>query len=348
MVSNISTTSTYWVYDMRRDIVGRLNNEIDRASTELATGRHAAIFEAAGANTSRAFDLRGDLQRTEGFLVSNRLIEARLDTTKQTLTEIRKVAEEFLTLAAQSAGGKSSTTEMLQENARRAFDRIAELSNTSYSGSRLLAGVAADQSALTRWAETAGGTTPEAVVAGIVGGTITDTADAAAKSAALDDVFADAAGPGFSDVFYGGAPRDGARLTAQISQDVRLEFGVQADEQGFRDLMQGLAMFTTIDVSQIADTAGYAAWVDEAMSKLGQGVGGVLALEVEVGTDQARLEDEIDNLSLRRDILNSERGEIEGVDPYDAALRLSDLEARLEATYTVTARLQNLTFLNFI
>lgn len=75
MVTSTSPMSTFLVYDMRRDTIGRLNAEMEKASIELSTGRHADIFEAAGSKSSRAFDIRGDLMRIEGFLVSNRLVE---------------------------------------------------------------------------------------------------------------------------------------------------------------------------------------------------------------------------------------------------------------------------------
>ena len=39
---------------------------------------------------------------------------------------------------------------------------------------------------------------------------------------------------------------------------------------------------------------------------------------------------------------------MEGVDPYEAATRLSALETQLQASYAVTARLSRMSFLNFL
>ncbi|WP_172976572.1 flagellin [Roseivivax sp. THAF40] len=341
--------STFLVYDMRRDTIGRLNAEMEKASIELSTGRHADIFEAAGSKSSRAFDIRGDLMRIEGFLVSNRLVEGRLEATRETLSLIREIAQDFLTLAAPSSGGPSATTGALQDDARRAFDRIADLSNTSYGGSRLLSGVASDQPALSGWAEQVAGTSPAAVVAGVLGAGLSNAGDAEMKADALDDIFADSVGlNGFSDVFYGGSAQGGPKLSAQVDTGMQLNYGVQADDEGFRDLMQGLAMFAAVDVSGIEDDAAYAAWIDRAVEKVSDGVSGILNLEVKTGSDQQQLASTISRQEGRRNLLEAERSNIEGVDPYDAALRLSELEARLEATYTVTARLRNLSFLNYI
>ncbi|MHA6327039.1 flagellin [Roseivivax sp. CAU 1753] len=353
MISSIAPMSTYLAYDLRNDTIARLNAEMDRASIELSTGRHQDIFEAAGSKSSRAFNVRGELQRTEGFLVSNRLLEAKLDLTNHTLSQIREVAQDFLTLAAPSSGGTSTSTRALQDDARRAFDQIADLSNATYSGARLLSGVMSDRSALARWREeNALGTSPERVVSAVLGSGIGNAADAAAKAESLDAIFADGPGvagaSGYSDVFYGGGSRDGARLSAQIDTGLHLDYGTQADDQGFRDLMQGLAMLASADVSNIADEAAYREWMDRAIEKVSAGVSGVLSLEVKTGSEQQQLSTTISRQGERRDMLEAERGHIEGVDPYDAALRLSELEARLEVSYTVTARLRKLSFLNYI
>jgi flagellar hook-associated protein 3 FlgL len=50
----------------------------------------------------------------------------------------------------------------------------------------------------------------------------------------------------------------------------------------------------------------------------------------------------------RQDIYKSQVVGLESVDPYEAASRISLLESQLQASYAVTARLSNLSFLYFM
>ncbi|MHA7875612.1 flagellin [Roseivivax sp.] len=353
MTYGILPKSTFQAFTTRRDIIGQLNAEVNRASTELSTGRHADPYGALGSKAARAFNVGAELQRTESFLTSNKLLESQFDTTATVLQDLRTIAEEFLAFSVGSRDSEGATTSELQAAAKAAFTQIANLSNTTYAGKKLFSGVAADQPALTEWNRDGGaGLSPEDAMAAVLGGGLTTAADAAAKADTVDAMFAsDPAAPAglrFEEVFYYGADGTGPRVAAQIDADTRLSYGLQADDQGFRDLMQGLAMLAGTDASQIGDEGAYSEWVGRAVDKVSEGVGGVLDMEARLGFSQNRLELATERLSERRNVLTSERSELEGVDAYDAAMRLTELESRLQATYTVTARLGQLSFLNYL
>ena len=53
-------------------------------------------------------------------------------------------------------------------------------------------------------------------------------------------------------------------------------------------------------------------------------------------------------MEARIDIYQSRVLDLEGVDSYEAATRISLLETQLQATYAVTARLSQLSFLNYM
>ena len=144
----------------------------------------------------------------------------------------------------------------------------------------------------------------------------------------------------------GGAPQE--RVVALIDEGVTLNYGVQANDAAFTDLMRGLTMLAAVDVSQISDPDAYAAYVTEAVDAISVGIGGVLAAETQLGAQQKLVEDTSTALEDVNDIYNSRILALEAVDPYEAATRLSQLETQLQSSYAVTARLMNLSLLNFL
>lgn len=234
------TPSTLNALNTRRDTVLRLQSELDRAATEVATGRHADSYQALGRNAAQVLGLEADLKRTEAFRTSNEMLGQRMDATTDALGAIRGLAEEMLALAIPNAGSPEATARTLATQARSVLDQIAGHANASYQGRALFAGVATDARALPGWNQAGpGGQSPADMIAGVTGGAVTSAADATAKADALDARFAeltDAAG-GFRDVFYGGAPAEGARQIAQIDEGETLDWAVQADDPAFRDLL---------------------------------------------------------------------------------------------------------------
>jgi flagellar hook-associated protein 3 FlgL len=344
MSFSILPASTAHAFAARRDTVGLLQAEVDRASRELSTGQHDNVYRAIGSKAERAFDIGAELKRVEGFLMSNSLMETRLEAKRDALNEMRSAAEEFFVLLAPNQQGKSATAEQLQNMALVALDQISNMSNSTFSGQQLFSGVASDRPALAGWDEDFGAGSPAAELAAVVGAGLTDAADAASKADALDAIFG---GARYGEVFFGGDTGPNA-MAARIDADETLEYGVRADSPAFRDLIQGLSMMASTDVSQIEDAEAYQTWVSRATAKIAEGIEGVLAHEADLGIAQERLDNKLSSLSARRDLLTADTGTLLAVDSYDAATRLTELSARLEASYSVTARLAQLSFLNYL
>ncbi|ETX28893.1 flagellin [Roseivivax isoporae] len=341
----ISAPATFASQMMRRESVARLQGEIDRAAQEVSTGRHADAYGALGTQAGRAIGLHAELARVDTFLSSNKMIEGRLAAMEDALGAMSETAQSVLTLAVPNRDEPAFSAAELQVAARDALTRIADISNTTHAGRRLFSGVDSDGPGLVSWGSAgSGGTSPEAAMQAIVAGGPASAADAAAKSAAVEALFSG----GYEGVFYEGAPATGPRLSAAIDTGAVLEYGIQADDPGFRDVVRGLSMLASTDVSQIEDPEAYAAWMGDALDALSRGIDGLIQGEARTGEARGHLEATTLRLQDRRDLLHGESNALEGVDPYEAATRMSDLETRLQASYAVTARLAQMSFLNFL
>ncbi len=191
----------------------------------------------------------------------------------------------------------------------------------------------------------------------IVGGGLTSGADAAAKLAEVNAAFdGTPTNPahGFNQSFFNGtALQDGSgndnpRLAAVIEDVVTMEYGVQANDPGIRELVKGLAMLASTDPDDISDPDAYETWVGAAASALQTGVSAVLDAETRTGVLQGQLEDTILRQQAKSDVIALQISNLESVDPYEAATRLTAIQTQLQASYAVTARMQELSFVNFM
>jgi len=88
--------------------------------------------------------------------------------------------------------------------------------------------------------------------------------------------------------------------------------------------------------------------VSASAERIGTGSTALVNLRADIGIAQERIAKSRESLDTEETILNSVYNSMVGRDQYDAASELKQLEAGLEAAYLLTARLSNLSLLNFL
>lgn len=358
MISFVTSVSTLQGLISRQRTTLETGNLLLRAEQEVATGRHFDSFAALGARSIEALSTRAMYERTEGQIESNQLLQNRLDLMATSLSNVREAAQDVLTMVMTNTDPDTADPQFIQQMAKDAYHSIVAFMNASYNDKAFFAGVDSDTSALNGWttADSVTGLSPEDAMTAVVGGGITSAADAAAKIAEIDAIFnGTPANPNhaFEDTFYNGTPlmngvTPNPRLTAKIDEEFQIEYGVQANDQGFRDLLRGLSMLASTDPALITDKAAYRDWIGAAAGALNAGADAVLAAEARTGSMQKLVEDATDRLNAKREVLTLHISDLESVDPYEAATRLTSAETQLQASYAVTARLSQLSFLNYM
>ena len=326
----------------------RITRELSKAEEEATTGLRADVFRDLGARAASSISVRNQIDRTDSFVTSNKLLEGRMDITVNAMTEMRAAIQDVMAMAVANKESPVSTAPEVQAAARTALEQFIGFANTQYQGKSLFAGVDDDKIALNKWDQDIDGfgTTPESVVADITGTGPVNTADATAMIASLDTLFNST---DYEDVFFNGTPEaTGERVTARIDEGVTLAYGVQANDQAFRDVIKGLTMLASVDISQISDSDAYSVYMTEAVSVISSGTSGVLEAEARLGSQQHRLENTVTGQEDLLNVLNSRVLALEAVDPYEAATRLQLLETQLQSSYVLTSRLANMTLLNYL
>jgi len=352
MISLFRSYSTLHSAFTRRQAAADLTRELGQAQKELATGLKSDVFAALGVRASETLDLRASADRHEAQIRANSLLMGRMESMADALGAMRGAAQTAIELAVPNRDAPMGTVSEVRNVARTALDRLVAQANSAHAGVPLFAGTAQPGRVLQGWSETnpATGLAPRDVLDGILAGGLPDAAAATAAVAEIEAAFADAsAAPArnYGATFYNGTPAGGARQSAVIGEGETLAYGVQADDPAFRETVMGLAMLAAVDPATM-EPGAYKVWMARAVDALTAGAGKLLQAETDVGAQQARIETANTRMQDRVDIYKGRILDLEGVDEYEAATRISLLDSQLNASYAVTARLSQLSFLNYM
>lgn len=351
--------STLAALQLGQQNVKSLTAQLQDVSQELSTGLRANVFADLGQNANFTLQLRSQMDVTEGFVTSNTLLGNKMQVVSTALGTVHDSAQSVLSAALSNMTSPGDTATTLQMQAKAALDQIASSLNTNFAGQFVFSGTTSNAPSVQSFtqASPSTGVSPAQVFANIIGGGLTSSADASAKIAQLDAAFNSTSGTAsqnFEGTFYNGTPATdtsgspNARQTAVIADQQTLSYGVQANDPEMRNVIQGLGMLASVDVSKISDPGAYQTWIQSAISKLSAGVDGVTQAQSELGSQQQQVADLVTSQSNMKNTLNTRVLDFESVDPYQAASQLQALQTQLQATYQATAQLGKLSILNYL
>ena len=319
-----------------RNAGAQFKRDLVEAQTEMVTGRlsNRNTIRNLSGRLGDAHLVRRDLQQIEQRSTSISLGLNRASLIQRSLDQIRDSVGSIPEDMRSALGrGDERALESQRISARSSLDSVIAALNIQQGRRFLFSGDAVDRAAV-------GGS--EDVIAG-VRAALSGAATAADANAALDAYFG--AGGGFETTIYKGGGGQASGVEIAPGDDVRVE--LRADDDAFRNLIRGLA------IGAIADETGLSGaerrmFLEDAARDMANGVEDVAFLTAENGLKEQRLENARARMVAEEAVFSNSYFEMAGADQYEAATRAQSLEAQLQTTYTLTARLSNLNFVNFI
>jgi len=360
MTSISGTLSTLTAAKFRRETVADVQQRLDRAGQEMSTGRKSDVYAALGFRASELLSVRTSAASNENFMTGNRLVGNRLDLMATTMVGVRETLQGFLDIAIANRTTPGPTVAVVAQSAKAAYEQVVTQLNATYQGAHLFSGTESGRKPLQTWDQVNAttGLAPRDVLASIVGSQVVDTADALAKLNEVAQVFSStntgAPQTNFEATFFNGTPlldasgNSSARLSARIDDATVLTYGIQANDPPFTLALQGLAMLAAVDPATVSDAGAYRVWVDAAVEGVLNGIEGITSIEARLGTQQRTVEDTIIRQQDRADVYKMHIDTLEGVDPFEAATRVTQLSTQLEAAYAISARISRLSFLDYM
>ena len=343
--------STYAFNANLRSHTLRAQSELAVAQKEAVTGRVADVGHHLGARTAMAVNLDGEMSRLAQLTATNGVLEARMSVMQSAMSSLNGATDQLISQLTAEMGGAldRQTTGNIGQSL---LETMAEVLNTNIGGEYVFSGVNTDALAFVEPGSTDGAAAAQAVRDAFTahfGFTVNDVAaqsiTGAQIEAFIDGPFADL----FNDANWAALWSDASDrgMRARISPRELVENPVTAHAQGFRDLAAASVLVSEIGAGNLGEEA-MDALAEKGLKLAATGIDRMSDDQSNLGVVEARVKQANDRMVLQKDLLARESQALTGVDPYAAATRLNELMVGLEASYTVTARLQALSLMNYI
>jgi flagellar hook-associated protein 3 FlgL len=345
-----SSISTQTIASMLRQSVVQMQSDLATGETELTTGTYADLGETLGAQTGEAVSLQSENSLLQTITDTNQSVGTRLSTTQSVLGSLQTTAQDLLNSLLQGDGSNSDANS-IQAIGQSDLQSLISNLNTSLTGDYIFAGTNTGQAPITDY-----------------------YAPSAANKAAVDSAFLSAFGMPqtsasvstisgssmqnfldnqFASLFQGTnwssnwSSANSQPLTSQISATQTADTSVSANNTAFEQLAQAYTMVADLGTQNLSSSA-YQAVTSTAQSLLTSAISGLTDLQANVGLVQSDITTATNQMSAQMNILSTQIGNLEDVNPYQVATQVSNLQTQIETAYSLTSQLQHLSLVQYL
>lgn len=350
MVNSVSTLGMAY---RSRMMVSIAQSEAAKISGEIGSGFKSDVAGSIGTRLGDDIKSRNMFNEVEGYKNNITLLQTRLDTMAGSFAGVEETVSSFFGKLA-TMQGDSQMKGVMKQEAISSIAAVLQNLNTVTGDRYLFSGVdisvppmqSADK------VNPATGMSPLGAMAGMHA--LYPATDAVSAQALVDYINAafenDPAVPvahQFEGTFYNGTPKlDGAgdtnpRVSGRVDTNRTLDYGVQGNDDGFRNILKGVYMIASMDMDMSADA--YELYVSAAYQAIGTGL---TAMREDVSV-LAGYQKDTDSQTKIHDnaikLMNNKIVELETVDLVEANARMTILETQLQASIVMTNKMSSLT-----
>jgi len=337
--------------DETRRSIARLQSQLVDAQKELATGRHADVGVTLGATTGVSVSMRQDLEQIQAIKNSNGLVLGRMDASQGALKALATNASSFL--SALIAGGSAATSsETLIQAAQSGMQTLQDQLNTSLDGQYLFAGINSDVKPMEDFYGSPPSAGRQAVTNAFIAKFGFGPDDPAVANIGpadmqdfIDNEFADLFSPASWSSLWSSA--SDKPVSSRISRGEIVNTSVTANNSTFRNLSEAFVMITGLGFGSLA-AGTQQVIIDKARDIVASATGSLTQVQSYLGVTQQRVTSANDQISSQIDFLTTSIGNLEQVDPAAVTTQLSDISTALQAAYSITNKINNLTIMDFL
>ncbi|SEW41405.1 flagellar hook-associated protein 3 FlgL [Cognatiyoonia koreensis] len=316
---------------------GRLKTDLNVLTGELSSQIKNDLTRSLGGDLRQLQSIDREITLLQGYQQAGTEIAQRLSFAQTTLAAIDRIRGNFMETALQIT--PESAARDIQASVKAgeaAFTEIATQLNRRLGERTIFGGADVARDPLAPPQEML--TSLRAATAGL-----TDQADIIA---AVDDWFDDPAG-GFATLGYQGDT--GPQLQQRISADKTIALNMRADGAASVALLKGAAIAAMADENTVGLTdRTRAGLVQTSGQRMLSAADDLTAMRSDLGAAQASVDEAAAAHGAQLTAFQINRNELTAADPFDTASRLQNVQQQLEMHYTVTARLSQLSLVNYL
>lgn len=349
-----STISSMSIQNALRYTVRQSQNELIKAQQEATTGQYQDIGVALGAKTTRSIDLNGELLRIQNLKSTNSIVTQRLSASQEALSTIAQSGQTILnSLVALAQNTDASSVKTTSDTVKAAFQSITSAANTSLNGEYLFSGINTDVKPLDDFYATSGSASKTAVANAMTTFLAAQAPPLSSASdmskAQMDDFITNTLTPMFTGAAWNStwSSATDQNMTTRVNRNEVIDTSTNTNSDGMRNMALAAVMTTELlglglanDVRQLV--------AQKATAAVGLAITGVNAQRTALGLSESRVTNANTSLDAQKDIIENHLSDLTGVDAYEASTRVANLKALVEAAYSMTARLQQMSLVNFL
>jgi flagellar hook-associated protein 3 FlgL len=330
---------------------GRMQVDLVKAQKEMDTGRVADVGLALGTRTAQSVTFARDLDRLNGIVDSNALIASRLSSTQDALGQLVDTAQTLLSALPSAISGEMAS-DVTRDSGKAALQAVTSILNTSVNGEYLFAGTNTDVKPINDFGAT-GSPAKAALDAAFLahfGFTQNDPAAANITAADMDDFLTNDVMPQFMGAGWQAnwSNATDQQIVSRIALNETTETSVSANTDGVKKLAMAASIVADLFSSTTMGADAKKTIAARAFSMVGEAVSNLGQVQSQTGIIENRVSTATDRLKTQVDLFDKHIQELEGVDPYEAANRVNDLMSHIQTSFALTARIQQLSLLNFL
>lgn len=315
----------------------RTKTALEIASSELSSGIKDNLFAATAGDLGKLFAIDRTLSRLSSETDAIRLAGGKSELAQVALGSIYENLVDFgPQLLSAVERGDTQSSSFIARDARNALGAVVTALNVRYGRHSVFAGAALDQQAVA----------PSDVLISDISAIVAGAANSAAAMLAIDDYFFSLGG-GFETNIFLGATQDAPPFRDESGEIVK--YAQRADSFGIRNAMRALTIaVVAADGPNFLGTADQVDLLREAGNSAIAATDDIIMLRETLGFAEHRIETAEAKNRAMSGFFELERSSIISVDLYETATKFEALQVQLQTIYTITARLSNLSLINFL
>ena len=324
-----------------RSSILQAQSALTQAQTEVSTGTYADIGLQLGGGTGQLLSLRSNVDSLNGYTQTNAVVSTRLSATNTALTSMLSTAQS-LSATLTSAQSVGTPTTGLAAIAQGALEGLTGQLNTSAGGQYVFGGIATDTAPI------ADSTATSNAVESAFQQYLT-ASNLGASTLTSDQMKSFLSSAGFTSLFSGSSWSSASpqTMTTEIAPGQTTATSVSANQGTFQTIAQAYTMLTEFTGDNMSADAK-AAVVSSAATLVGTGIAGLTNVQAGVGVAQTAISQASTQISAQTTLLSSSASNLDSVDPYALSSQVTQLQTQLEASYSLTSRLQQLSLVNYL
>ena len=318
-------------------LISSLRDRGDDVRVEAVTARYSDVTRELGGHVDELMQIEKSLGDLFGYSEAISLAESRATTIQSALSRITSIAQVLAdTTDLLTTNGTDQDFKAVSIQAREDFGSVVSSLNVQFAGRSLFAGDDSNGLAI-------------ADASSIQAASVPFLESAGSANAAYASLVAEFTNPGatFDSVIFQGGP--GTAPYAEVAPGERVDYNVRADEIALREVLANvIALGAAYDPSNSIPDSQRRQLAELASDGLRSNISQIIGIQGRVGSAEAR----IANLKARNTAneasLTIAFNKLAGADQLDSTLELTELERQLETAFATTARMSNLSLVNFL